>query len=361
MTSLGERFAARATTGFDYARLVLALAVVLWHTFPVTMSTEALLPHVHEPIMVLVRVILPMFFALSGFLVSSSLERAPNLGVFLWHRVLRIFPALTVEVLLSALILGPLLTTVSLATYFTHREFFQYMVNIIGWIHFRLPGVFLDNPVSGIVNSSLWTVPSELECYITISVLFLIGFTKRPKLLAATYILAVALLTWRQMATGAPLWFNVDKFNLTLSFVAGMVVYRYRHALPGGFAVAFAAFAVACLLLYFPNAQYVASFPAAYAIAAFGCNRMWRPKLLFGGDYSYGLYLYAYPIQQTVVHLIGPGKFFETLGLSLLAMVCFAVFSWHVIEKRILVFKDAFPAIARWARRPSLTRRTIPV
>ncbi|MET3710272.1 peptidoglycan/LPS O-acetylase OafA/YrhL [Sphingomonas trueperi] len=357
MKSLGERFAARATTGFDYARLFLALAVVLWHTFPVTMSTEALMPYVDQPIMVLVRVILPMFFALSGFLVSSSLERAPNLGVFLWHRVLRIFPALTVEVLLSALILGPILTTVSLAAYFTHREFFQYMVNIIGWIHFRLPGVFLDNPVSGIVNSSLWTVPSELECYITISVLFLIGFTKRPKLIAVTWIVAMGILTWHQVATAAPMWFNVDKFNLTLSFVAGMMVYQFRHALPGGFVVALGAFAVACLLLYFPNAQYVASFPAAYAIAAFGCNRMWRPKLIFGGDYSYGLYLYAYPIQQTVVHLIGPGKFFETLALSLLAMVCFAVFSWHVIEKRILVFKDSFPAIARWARRPTLLRR----
>ncbi|WP_313534243.1 acyltransferase [Sphingomonas sp.] len=360
MSTLGERFASRATTGFDYARLLLALAVVLWHTFPVTMSTEALMPYVDQPIMVLVRVILPMFFALSGFLVSSSLERAPNLGVFLWHRVLRIFPALTVEVLLSALILGPLLTTVSLAAYFTHREFFQYMVNIIGWIHFRLPGVFIANPVSGIVNSSLWTVPSELECYITISILFLIGFTKRARLLAATYVVAAAVLTWHQVHSGAPLWFNVDKFNLTLSFVAGMVVYRFRNALPGGFAVAIAAFGLACCMLYFPNAQYLASFPAAYAIAAFGCNRMWRPKLVFGGDYSYGLYLYAYPIQQTVVHLIGPGRFFETLALSLLAMVCFAVFSWHVIEKRILVFKDAFPAIARWARRSVPIRRASP-
>jgi peptidoglycan/LPS O-acetylase OafA/YrhL len=110
-------------------------------------------------------------------------------------------------------------------------------------------------------------------------------------------------------------------------------------------------------MLYFPSGQYAASFPAAYAIAAFGCNRMWRPKLIFGGDYSYGLYLYAYPIQQTVVHLIGPGKFFETLGLSLLAMVCFAVFSWHVIEKRILVFKDDFPAIVRWAQLSSFPRR----
>ncbi len=314
--------------------------------------------YVNRPVMVLVRVILPMFFALSGFLVSSSLERAPNLGVFLWHRVLRIFPALAVEVLLSALFLGPLLTTVSLSAYFSHREFFQYLVNIIGWIHFRLPGVFIANPVSGIVNSSLWTVPSELECYITISVLFLAGFTKRAPLLVATYVIAAAVLTWHQIATGAPFWFNVDKFNLTLSFVAGMVVYRFRYVMPGGGAVAIGAFAVACLLLYFPNTQYVASFPAAYAVAAFGCNRMWRSKLVFGGDYSYGLYLYAYPIQQTIVHLIGPGKFFETLGLSLLAMVCFAVFSWHVIEKRILVFKDSFPSIVRWVRRPTMPQRS---
>lgn len=345
MVSLGERFAAKATAGFDYARLFLALAVVFWHTFNVTYGIDVLRPFIHQPVMVLVRVILPMFFALSGFLVSSSLERSPSLAVFLWHRVIRIFPALTVEVLMSALVLGPLVTTVALSAYFSDSQFYAYLLNALGIVHFVLPGVFLDNPVPGMVNGSLWTVPAELECYIAISILFLVGLTRRRALLVACYVAAMIALTGYQIYVNKPMFFMVGTYTLTMSFVAGMIVYQYRDTLPGGFGMGVAALCVACVLLYFRDTQILATLPAAYAIAAFGCLKPPRSKLLFGGDYSYGLYLYAYPIQQTVVHLIGPGHFVATLFLSLLGMACFAVFSWHVIEKRVLTFKHSLPTI----------------
>lgn len=350
VVSLGDRFAAKATAGFDYARLFLALAVVFWHTFNVTYGIDVLRPYIHEPIMVLVRVILPMFFALSGFLVSSSLERSPSLAVFLWHRVIRIFPALTVEVLMSALVLGPLVTTVTLSAYFSDSQFYAYLMNALGIVHFVLPGVFLENPVPGMVNGSLWTVPAELECYIAISILFLIGLTRRPKLLLGCYLAVVVALTLYQIHVNKQMFFMVGTYTLTTSFVAGMIVYQFKHRLPGGLVPAVLSLALACVLLYFRDTQIIATLPAAYAIAAFGCLKPPRSKLLFGGDYSYGLYLYAYPIQQTVVYLIGPGKFLATFVLSVLAMACFAVFSWHVIEKRVLTFKHSLPAILAYLR-----------
>src|SRR5258708_3061988 len=99
------------TSGFDYLRLILAFSVLGWHTIPLCYGKEFAAQVLAGPIGNLVRLVLPMFFALSGFLVAASLERSSSLRVFLGLRGLRILPALTVEVLLSALILGPLLTT----------------------------------------------------------------------------------------------------------------------------------------------------------------------------------------------------------------------------------------------------------
>lgn len=111
-----------------------------------------------------------MFFGLSGFLVAGSAKRL-DLKNFLLNRSSRIFPALIVEIVLSALVLGPLVTTYPLAKYFTGLHFYTYFLNIFGVVQLKLPGVFLNNPVAEVVNSSIWTVPLEMGCYALISLL----------------------------------------------------------------------------------------------------------------------------------------------------------------------------------------------
>jgi hypothetical protein len=93
---------------------------------------------------------------------------------FLTLRAVRIFPALFCEVTISALILGPMLTTFSLQKYFSDLKFYTYFLNVIGRIHYYLPGLFLDNPFPQNVNNQLWTIPFELECYIAITILALL-------------------------------------------------------------------------------------------------------------------------------------------------------------------------------------------
>ncbi len=110
------------------------------------------------------QVVLPAFFALSGFLVSTSLFRSKTIFEFVTLRVVRMMPALFGEVLISALLLGPLLTAFTIQEYFSSRQFYVYWLNIIGEIHFQLPGLFLDNPDPGRVNLQLWTIPLELKC-----------------------------------------------------------------------------------------------------------------------------------------------------------------------------------------------------
>ena len=116
-----------------------------------------------------------MFFALSGFLVAGSLLRSRTVAMFLASRIIRIFPALSVEVLLSAVLLGPLFTSLTLAQYFRSHEFWGYWWNLVGHVHFRLPGVFDANPNPNVVNGQLWTVPYELYCYVLLALVTLIG------------------------------------------------------------------------------------------------------------------------------------------------------------------------------------------
>ena len=159
--------------GFDYMRLGLAASIIILHSVPTTDGTD------HDifltPLRPYIRAILPMFFALSGFLVAGSLERSKTMFGFLGLRVIRIFPALAVEVILSAFLIGAAVTTLPFASYFRDPLFLRYLLNIFGVVHFYLPGVFENNPNPRVVNGQLWTVPIELLCYVTLTALVLLG------------------------------------------------------------------------------------------------------------------------------------------------------------------------------------------
>jgi peptidoglycan/LPS O-acetylase OafA/YrhL len=183
-----------ATRGFDYLRLFLALGVLAWHSIYVSGNAaviHAVLTSWCGPIKAL---LLPMFFSLSGFLVAGSIERARTLEGFATLRALRIVPALAVEVLLSALILGAALTTLPLHSYFASPILRLYFLNMVGDIHFLLPGVFTHNPVRNTVNLSLWTVPYELQCYAALMFLAACGlFRKRGQFALVTMIFYIGL------------------------------------------------------------------------------------------------------------------------------------------------------------------------
>src|SRR5690606_15681422 len=128
--------------GFDALRLVLSVIILLWHTVYVCYGRYSEmydLVWTHPVVQPVLRAILPMFFFLGGFLVTGSAYRVRKTSRFLMYRVLRIVPALLVEVSLSALLLGAVLTTLPLSAYFTHVDFYKYFLNIIGFVHFYLP------------------------------------------------------------------------------------------------------------------------------------------------------------------------------------------------------------------------------
>jgi peptidoglycan/LPS O-acetylase OafA/YrhL len=322
--------------GFDYIRLALSFAVLTWHSFflPTNMVAD------NATWGFAVKMILPMFFALSGFLVSDSLVRTKHIHEFVTLRAIRIMPALAAEVLLSALILGVAFTTLPLAQYFTDHEFLIYFRNLYGDVQLVLPGVFKSNPVP-VVNLSLWTVPFELKCYLAIILLWLCGALPRRRWLLLVLVIASQF--------GQPV---LDHFHHNLvdpsrnvlpgrlfvqAFLWAIVLYFYRDRIVVNWLVAAGCF-VGCYFLFRSSyGSYFVALPAAYLTGCLGLTNPPHIPVLMSGDYSYGIYLYAAPIQEASVALFPAERSgWFTLAATLPFILLFAFFSWHMIEKPIL-------------------------
>ncbi|PDT27403.1 acyltransferase [Rhizobium sp. L9] len=339
---LGEKLdlAKGRPTGFDYMRLLLAFSVLWIHTARVTYGDDLFLWE--TPLRPFIKSVLPMFFALSGFLVAGSLARSKTLISFLGNRFIRIYPALAVEVLLAAFILGAIYTEYDLSNYFTDAQFFAYLLNVTGHIHFNLPGVFLNNPDAAMVNGQLWTVPFELECYVAIAVLFLLGVVKRRAIaLVATTALIVGFglaRYWKHESNWASMPTTASGNLLIGAFLVGVTIYLYKDKILWDVRIFIGSVAVILWAYWFSSFGDFVAIPAiGYVTVFLGLTSPRKLGVLQGADYSYGVFLYGYPIQQAFVAL-GPWAHNWWLNgiVCSLIVTCFAAFSWHFIERPAL-------------------------
>ena len=318
------------STGFDYLRLSLALGVSLWHAFYLCYGPAA----ADSPARLLVITVLPMFFTLSGFLVSGSLVRARTIHEFALLRAMRIVPALFVEVCLSAIILGGLFTTLSKGDYYSSPGFFAYFRNIYGDIHFTLPGVFKSNPVP-VVNGSLWTIPFELECYLAIALLWLTGIIRHRMALLALTVAVHLIIPARGLWSGHFLHYDTKLPGrmLVVAFLYGVILYFFREkiVLRGWMFVvaAVATFGMAG----FDYTSYLIVVPAAYMVVYLGLTNPPKVPIVMNGDYSYGIYLYSGPFQGAVAALFPTHRqWYVDLAGAVVPTAIMAAFSWHLVE-----------------------------
>ena len=328
--------------GFDFLRLFLSLSVLFWHSFVVCRGLEWGVNFINlSPYRGAVCILLPSFFALSGFLVAGSMQRTGYLEIFILHRALRILPALATEICLSALILGPLITTANLRVYFTSPLTLGYFGNIIGNIHYVLPGVFSGNPIPDVVNNSLWTIPAELKCYLVLVLLAHTGILKRKILLTVVFLCAAAFLKADVHANTSGQEILSMQMLITC-FISGVIFYAWREYIPFHYSLLLLSIAGFITALYgFPHLLFVLGALCITYITVFaGLSPMPRLSVLMAGDYSYGIYLYAYPIQQTVVWLLPKAR--EPYYVVLIATpvtIGIAMLSWRYIEKPALALK----------------------
>lgn len=284
-----------------------------------------------------------IFFFMSGFLVWGSWQRDSHVVRFIFRRSLRIFPGLWAVCLLSVFVFGPLLSTLSARDYFESNITWTYLKNAVLVTRYTLPGLFPDNAMPFIVNGSLWTLPVEFICYITVAITgfgTLILRSSKGVIVALCVLLAVLLAQYGVRVTGVG---YEPYFEMFAVFWWGVYYARYLQDSPNSHEILI----VSTALLVFAFLGDRGTERLALLVFATGIVHIARNVAIGAtltarlGDISYGVYIFAFPVQQLVVYWskLGQWPFSVCLGASLFLTLGLAYLSWHWVEKPALRIK----------------------
>ena len=333
---LGDCLASR-DNNFDLLRLLAAWAVLVSHSFALVDEEEPL----HQFGGSLGGVGVMVFFGVSGMLIRRSWEYDPRPRDFWAKRALRLLPALATVGVLTAFVLGPIVTTVSLATYFTSWETWIYAPRVTFLLPFgaELPGVFDDLVYAGAVNGPLWSLPVEVLAYVGLFVLGVTGLLKRRGVVTAVAALSLVWAAgWVTITPPA-----VAAVSVLAAFALGAAAYSWADRIVLSWPIALVMvvlFVVAGLGPYAPQVvvwtvcMTYLSYWFAYALPPFG------KVLTRFGDASYGVYIWAWPIQQTIVQVAGnDASPWLVIVVATPIVWLLAIASWKLVEAPALRHK----------------------
>jgi len=328
---------------FNLLRMLAATGVLVSHAWPISLG-----PGAPEPLgaalgFSLGTVCVFVFFAISGFFITRSYAEAPDWRRFLRARVLRLFPALAVVLVVIVLVAGTVLGGADPEAVWRAAPAYLLRNLTLVSLQYELPGVLLNTPYGPTINGSLWTLVYEVLCYLGVLAAGVLGLLHRPRLfgpvlgLVAAGCLAVPYLgpVHPRIETAAA---------LALPFTVGAGLYVWRDRLPLSGMLATGLWGLAAVLHGFGPAPGPAFLPAfvlalCYSVFCLGYARV--PGLLGYnrlGDYSYGIYIYAFPIQQLWAEA-GVRDPLANIALSLPPVLVCAALSWHLVERRALALK----------------------
>jgi peptidoglycan/LPS O-acetylase OafA/YrhL len=328
---------------FNLIRFVAALAVLVTHSFALSSGHRENQPLWTTYGMTPGSIAVDVFFVTSGFLVCHSLFSRQNLLEFAAARALRILPALWVVLAITVVLVGPTLTTLNLGDFARSHETWRYVIknaSIVSGMAPTLPGVFEHNAVARLVNSSLWTLYHEVWLYACLCTYWILAgliWNRRVPWVSRLILLScfvAAVLTVYSRLTG---W-HYQWPRLAFAFFTGASFYVLR----GKIKLSGVTACVLALALTIASVQrdvfYVVYSAAVGYLVLFAAYARATPLLAFNrlGDYSYGVYIYGFLVQQLLVNAfpgIGTGPL---MAASIIATLVCGMASWHLIEKPAL-------------------------
>lgn len=337
-------------------RLAMATGVILWHSWLITGRTISF-----EPAHQLMRdVWVDGFFAISGFLITWSWFKRPRLRDYFVARGLRILPGFWVCLIVVAFVIAPIGVAIgggSPGQLLLSSGPVQYVLNNSALMIKQndISGTPLGVPLPGEWDSSLWTLYWEMLCYIAIAVLGITGLLRRrwvvPVLLTLAVIWSIRLPTMVALVEAPPdkrppldeatqlLIAEGSAARFAVMFLAGALLYQVRNVIPARWSLVALSVTVVLAASLLPNYRWIGAFPLAYALVVGGAL-IRNPRFRLRTDLSYGVYIYAFPIQQILV----------ISGLAFLAPPVFgiiataitlpvAALSWFLVEKPAMSLK----------------------
>ncbi|MCR5415877.1 MAG: acyltransferase [Pseudobutyrivibrio sp.] len=335
-------------------RLVAALMVLYMHSLSVSIGSQTA-----DVVGILTQgkelaggLAVDIFFIISGFLICRSYDRKKSVASYFWARFLRIWPLTCVVTLVCAFILGPLLTEYTYSQYM-HGDILGFLKNIyFDSSNTLLPGVF-NKHYNHSLNGSIWTLQYEVLCYILVALTAFVWRKFKASSVIVTIGLAVMYIMYTYLGAGdiGPLstGFLTNFSRLAMFFAVGSVFYLYGDkiilsnkllvisiagliigTLTTDFAVTFAVFGSYIIFYIAFQKRFIAT---------------WYDKV---GDLSFGVYLMAFPIQQTLVEVMGkPTEYYGTMSMNpylnmaitLIILLPLSWLSWHFLESKCLKLK----------------------
>ncbi|MBV2135393.1 MAG: acyltransferase [Candidatus Thiodiazotropha sp. (ex Ctena orbiculata)] len=331
---------------FNLLRLCAAVSVVFTHSFALLGLGEE-----NDPIYQLTGINasgygLATFFIISGFLVTKSLNNRKSLWLFAKARILRLYPALILSLAFCLLIIGATFTTLAISNYLSSPQTLDFLVSNLNMpvIHktLALPGVFVGNH-NPYVNGALWTLAWESIFYIVLAAMGLTKLINYRPLMIVIALSAILLYIFAQGYNLSADAIITGGIGFGALFAAGACMHLYRNRILLGWSLLLGLVAGVLLISSFLNGylfttlEYLAMIYVVIALAYLPKGKI----LLFNrlGDYSYGMYVFHFPIMQSLVQLMKIDSPYLLFAATLAVTTPFAILSWHFIEKRALRLK----------------------
>ncbi|MCP1301121.1 acyltransferase [Chryseobacterium sp. S0630] len=335
------------SNNFDFLRLIFASFVVISHSYALSGAPHGdLLSQLTNGQMEFSYLGVHGFFIISGYLIFKSLLRCKGLPDFYWKRLLRLFPALLVVLFLTVL-LAPAVYE-STVPYLQNKSVYTYIPQNIT-LFFRqkgIDGVFENNPYKHSINGSLWTICYEFSMYVMVSLLFFIREKTFVKTVVILLFISSFLLSLFHPYFLHGLFMKMELgsnhfYNLMCFFVGGMIMTYLNTNKRTENILIILSFAVLIASVYLNINQYTCyiTLPLLVILLGKSSTRYLNKVGDTIGDTSYGIYIYSFPIQQTLMYFFKLDTamlFIISLPLSILL----GYVSWHLIEKKALEYKD---------------------
>lgn len=335
MKTLGDCLG-KKSYNLSFIKFLAAILVIYSHSYHVTMGNAD-----KEPLILLTSGAISLggfavliFLFSSGLYITKSLMVKKDIKEYIKNRLVRIFPLLIVVILLTVFVMGPIVTELSVGDYFTSKETYGYLRYMVLLPVYSLPGVFTSNP-SSLVNGSLWTLILEVICYLGVLIAYKMKLlSKKPMIVAFAGLIIMSIMVWIM---------KIDFINSYetyirpwMIFVMGMIFYVFSNKIKLSWEYTVVSIVGVILFgaLGYVNIAMVFFMPYILCSLAYSKYQV-SDKIARLGNYSYAMYLVAFPIQQMVCKYLPESNFWINTIVSTIFTIILAIILNVYVEEKI--------------------------